>query len=123
VGHVKEWARKHNVKQVAFVFETGDEDRGDFERICREEDKIEPAFHGKKDFVPLQAADLIAWKSRHPIREALRDDNDFSVEEAERILASIGKLTAKPYKGGAFDMRSFQKICEQGKIPLRKDRI
>ena len=91
VGHVKKWARKHGIKQVVFVFESGDQDWGDLQRICREEEKIDPGFYSKKDFVPFQAADLIAWKSRHPIRQSLHinDDVDFTIEEGQRLLEAI----------------------------------
>jgi len=120
VGYVKKWADKHGVRKVAFVFESGDQDWADFQRICREQDKIEPVFCSKKEFVPFQAADLIAWKSRHPIRRSLRDDPDFTIDEGQRLLESVHALEKRPYIGGVFDFNSFIRICKEGNIPLRR---
>lgn len=119
IGHVKTWARKHGIQQVAFMFEAGDEGKGDFQKVCREQEKIEPQFYGKKDFIPFQAADLVAWRSRQPIRQSLGDSEDFTVEEAHKILDSVRALKKIAYTGGVFDYRSFTKICTEGKLPRR----
>jgi len=122
VGHVKKWARRHGVKQAAFVFESGDEDWEDFERVCAEQEKIVPTRSSKKDFVPFQAADLIAWKSRYPIRRVLSADLEETVEERERLLGMVGELKNRPYAGGVLDADSLTNICVKGSIPLREHR-
>lgn len=121
VGYVKKWARKRGTKQVAFVFESGDEDWSDFERVCQEQEKIHPTSYSKKDFVPFQAADLLAWKSRYPVRRVLGDDLEETVEELQRLLGMVGDLKKSPYVGGVFNADSFANICIKGNIPLREN--
>jgi hypothetical protein len=120
VGQVKKWAGKHGIKQAAFAFERGDEDWKNLERVCRDQEKIHATCHSKKDFVQFQAADLIAWKSRYPVRRVLSDDLQETVEERERLLGMIGDLKKTPYASGVFDADSFTNICVNGNIPLRE---
>jgi vacuolar-type H+-ATPase subunit I/STV1 len=119
VGYVKKWARKHHVKQVGFAFERGDEDWKDFKRVCQEQEKIEATSYSKKDFVQFQAADLLAWKSRYPVRRVLSDDLEETVEELQRLLSMVGDLKRTPYISGVFNSESFTNICIKGSIPLR----
>lgn len=117
---VKKWAGKHGVEQAAFAFERGDEDWKDFERVCQDEERIHAASYSKKDFVQFQAADLIAWKSRYPIRRVLSPDLEETMEERQRLLGMISELKRAAYKSVVFDANSFTNICVKGNIPFRR---
>lgn len=47
---------------VEFVFDRGDKHRGQMATALRDTFGIEPIFKDKKDVVPIQAADILAWE-------------------------------------------------------------
>jgi hypothetical protein len=121
VEHVRKWANnRRRVSELMFAFEDGDKDQGDFRNICRERfaPPINAVFLQKAGHVPFQAADLAAWKTRHPIREAVAD-KDYTLADIERLFASTKKYLQAPHSGGVFDYNSFMKLCVGYKIRLR----
>lgn len=64
---VYEWCQKPRPMvmpyQVEFIFEDGDEDKGDLMYWTKRSWKWVPAFKGKK-LAPLQACDFLAWEGR-----------------------------------------------------------
>jgi hypothetical protein len=65
-----EWCGEKNVPRshVEFVFEDGDEDKGDFMHWTKKCWSWVPSFKGKS-LVPLQACDFIAWEGRRAITD------------------------------------------------------
>jgi hypothetical protein len=63
IGLVEEWAKGHNIPQseLMFLFENGAKHKGQIEWLCQRDGLHVPVFGEKTDFVPMQAADLIAW--------------------------------------------------------------
>lgn len=121
VEHVRTWAKnRRHVRELMFAFEDGDKDKGNFKTICRERFRpaIKAAFLPKADHVPFQAADLAAWKTRHPIREAV-GDREYTVPDIERLLSSTKEFLRLPHSGGVFDYEALMKICRGYKIRLR----
>jgi hypothetical protein len=113
VEHVRKWAKNRpHVSELMFAFEDGDKDQGDFRKICSERfaPPIKAVFLPKAGHLPFQAADLAAWKTRHPIREAV-GDKDYTVADVERLLSSTKKYLQAPHSGGVFDYDAFIKIC------------
>ncbi|MHB8411852.1 MAG: DUF3800 domain-containing protein [Candidatus Acidiferrales bacterium] len=124
IEHVRKWAKNRSrVKELMFAFEDGDKDQGNFKMICRErfQPAIDAAFLLKADYIPFQAADLAAWKTRHPIREAV-GDKDYTMEDVERLLSSTRKYLQAPHSGGVFNYNSLMKICRDYKIRQRTKR-
>lgn len=120
VEHVRTWATENRVEELVFAFEDGDKDQGNFKRICEERFRppIKAKFLLKASYVPFQAADLAAWKTRHPIREAV-GDKDYTLADVERLLASTKSYLDAPHSGGVFDYDSLMRICIGYKVCLR----
>jgi len=118
IGHVMKWARKNRARNLLCVFEDGDLHKGNFQTFCRARFKFEPVFYSKKSFVPFQAADLAAWKTRHPLREA-HGDKDYTAEELEHLLSTTREYLNEPHAGGGFDYEALMKIRSAANIPRR----
>lgn len=125
IEHVRTWARNRKIKdnQIIYMFEDGDKHKGDFQRICERNFArfgIEPLFGKKKDFVPFQAADLAAWKTRHPLREA-ESDKPYTQEQVNRLLYLTQQYFGgrNRHAGGGFGYDSFMKIVRNAPIPRR----
>jgi len=68
IGLVETWAEKHSipVNDVRHFFENGAKHKGQIEWIAERDLKSSiPVFLEKKEFVPLQAGDLLAWCHHH----------------------------------------------------------
>jgi Protein of unknown function (DUF3800) len=120
VEHVRTWAKRNRFDpaDVSFVFEDGDKHKGDFREICKARFGVVPEFHSKKDFLQFQAADLAAWKTRHPIREAL-GNKPYTQAEVDTLLFHTKKYLREPHAGGGFDYVALMKICTGASIPGR----
>jgi hypothetical protein len=124
IGHVLSWAHNRRVtEQVNYFFEDGDKHKGDFERACRERfgrKPITPIFQKKKDALAFQAADLAAWKTRHPIRAA-EGDRPYTQEQVDTLLLHTKRyLTGRNrHAGGVFNYESFIHICNGANLPRR----
>jgi Protein of unknown function (DUF3800) len=123
IEHVRTWAKNRSVEanDIAFVFEAGDKHKGDFQEICQRRFGIAPLFLSKKDVVPFQAADLAAWKTRHPIREAV-GSKPYTESEVQTLLFHTKNYLNEPHAGGGFDHVALMKICRGAQIPLRHRR-
>jgi hypothetical protein len=120
IEHVRTWARNCGVDMadISFVFEDGDDHKGDFQEICKARFAITPLFHSKRDFMPFQAADLAAWKTRHPIREAI-SNKPYTQAEVGTLLFHTKNYLREPHAGGGFDHTALMKICKGAPIPRR----
>jgi hypothetical protein len=119
IDHVRTWAKNRKIKdEVVYIFESGDKRKGNFPKLCQQRFGFEPIFMSKKDSIPLQAADLAAWKTMHPIREAV-GTRPYTKEQAERLLFLTGAFLHKPHAGGGFDYNALMKICNGHPIPKR----
>lgn len=61
------WAEKHSIQvgNIRHFFENGAKHKGQVEWIAERDHKSIPVFLEKKEFVPLQAGDLLAWCHHH----------------------------------------------------------
>jgi len=119
VAHVRTWAINRKLKTPPlFVFEAGDKREGNFVHLCEKQFGITPLFYPKKDLLPLQAADLAAWKTRHPIREAV-GDKPYTQQQFEKLLYHTRTWLKEPHAGGGFDYTSLMKVCKGNPIPRR----
>ena len=65
VAKVYRWADYHGIPHdsIAFIFEDGDNDKGDFVDRCKSIYGVSPKFQGKKKTVAFQTADLLAYEN------------------------------------------------------------
>lgn len=117
--HVRTWARKRKVRErIIYVFEDGDERKGNFPKLCQQRFGVEPVFHSKKGFIPFQAADLAAWRTMQPIREAV-GDKPYTGDQVARLLYHTRVFLKTPHAGGGFDYDALMKMCNGLPIPKR----
>lgn len=64
IDKVKRWATRHGIDEstIAYVFEDGAEDQGEFARQAKAHLKVNPIFLEKAKSVAFQAADLLAYE-------------------------------------------------------------
>jgi hypothetical protein len=117
------WAdrKELNPKSLIAFFEDGDKDRGNFQRwakaLGREWGYGEPEFLPKEATVQFQAADYAAWKYRAALQNARRPD--CTVEDAARLLESLGALTSIPRNCTGLDFESLERFCKKRGVPKR----
>jgi len=117
------WAdrKKINPKHLRVFFEDGDKDKGDFQKWAKALDREwgygDPGFLPKECAVQFQAADYAAWKYRTAIQNARKPD--LPLEDAARLLESLGSLTAIPHNCTGYDFESLKRFCEKRGVPKR----
>jgi hypothetical protein len=89
VSLVKKWQKKHQIREVIFAFEKGDQHQHDLERLCGP-DGVVPKFLMKREATPFQAADLFAWRTRDAFEKAL-DPISLTAEKVERLNERFGQ--------------------------------
>jgi Protein of unknown function (DUF3800) len=121
VAQVMKWARKNNVAQVhiEFFFENGATHRGQLEKLLRANDGIGPLFKSKEEMVQFQAADLLAWKSRKALAQAVEYDGPGDIDAYNSVQRSLVEIKSIPHDYGAHVYESLEQLILQAKIPLR----
>jgi hypothetical protein len=103
LGGLKRWALKKriNLDEMLVLVEDGDEDQERLLTIARTEGfHIERA--SKAAAVAFQAADLVGWKTRTALQDALRI-RPKTDDEAEKILSSLDPLEGAVQNMGGYD--------------------
>jgi hypothetical protein len=113
---VEEWADQHSVdvKEILFFFENGAKHKGQLEWIAERDTLPIPVFPEKKDLVPLQAGDLLAWlihlgltnqvhkpryvKAYERIQEVSNRWRDVNLSDPERFPSVLGVGLRDPLK-------------------------
>jgi hypothetical protein len=63
VDKVKRWAKRNNISDpIAYVFEGGDADQGEFAQQAKRHLNINPVFRAKSETPAFEAADLLAYE-------------------------------------------------------------
>jgi hypothetical protein len=115
-----QWARrKKSEKATLYYFEDGDKDKGDFQRVAKEDGLPEPLFLPKKLGIAFQAADFASWKLRSSITGALKPDH--TPEKGVRLLESVRGLRRVPWAGtaGVINADTLVKYCIRFNVPKR----
>ncbi len=127
VKQILQWEKRHRSREVKIFFEKGDPGWGGVERLC-EGIGVNPIPLPKKEAVPFQASDLIAWKSRIAFTNGLKKFNQFmamqepTILEIEGMIAeeeSLKKIMVKPGTPGVFSRSALLDNCVKFKIPRR----
>lgn len=117
ISLVQKWQRKHEIGNVIFAFEKGDQHQSDLDRLCLP-DGVDPLFLPKKDATPFQAADLFAWRTRDAFETAFSGDLTFEKAALAkvRMTQTWGHNRHEAFYG---DLPRLEKFCVDRKIPRR----
>jgi hypothetical protein len=123
LGGLQTWIekRKHNLSDVLVAVEEGDDDQGEF--IARVRQQGFKALPFPKTYAQaFQAGDLVGWKCRTPITNALRTGIP-TQEDGDNIMRSLDPIRGIVQNNGVYDMEALRALCETHKIPRRRGRI
>jgi len=124
---IRWWGRRHRHDSMnQFVFEDGDEHKGDFIWIMdnlirprrREFALISPIFKPKA-LVPLQAADLAGWIERRAFKAWLIEQPEKSIPPT--VIDALLTLRNVPHLAGYLDKEKLILFCENHAVPKRGD--
>jgi hypothetical protein len=114
----RQWAkRKHSERATLYYFEDGDKDKGDFQRVAKQDGLPVPLFLPKDECVAFQVADYAAWKMRSSIAGALKPDH--TIEKGLRLLESVKDLRQIPWSAGVMNKEAMFKYCQFANVPRR----
>ncbi len=114
VSAVFHWAKKnHHPEPIRFVFEDGVKYKGDLLARMEKEGIPLPTFGSKKEFPPLQAADLLAWEHL----KAFRQRQAGTLPQFRKSLAAL--LGGLPNYSGIYGAEGLERFCNQLPVALR----
>lgn len=120
IGTVLKWAKKNEIPEVKFFFESGAKHRDQFERIMKIDDGIVPLFLPKAAIVQFQAADLLAWKSRKVLAEVVNYEGPPNRDVYDSINRSLAGIRCIPHKYGVHSYESMLPLIRAAAIPRRQ---
>ena len=107
---VYKWMKKNArpIDRIGMIFEHGDQGRGLFSDRMLELWDFRPTFLNKKDCIPFQAADLLAWEHRRVLNDnrAGKPRPRTSYSTLRRLLPSAGSWIY-------YDFFKLSKYCEE----------
>jgi hypothetical protein len=115
------WLSKSKTKRskpLQIFFEKGDEHQGELDALCREQFSIEPTFRSK-EMVQFQPGDLLAWKNRTAVTNALLKGPTGDPEDLDSIQRSLKELKRIHADNGVYDIESFKQLTSGNRIPRR----
>jgi hypothetical protein len=124
LGGLNRWVGKRDLSRshALVVVEDGDEDQGEFVNRAR--------FYGykairspKSEVQAFQAGDLVAWKCRTMISNALENAPIAAIGDEEKVVRSLDPIRGIVHDNGAHDKNFLLAFCAAAKIPRRRDRI
>lgn len=111
-----------------YVFEEGDEGKGDLMRVMEEHGYPLPIFRPSRDrvnkagqmvrgVVPLQAADFAAYE----MRKAFKDDptESWPLHKYRKSLRALANIVSEEEDWGRYKESDLMQLCKKGDIPLR----
>ncbi len=124
-AQARKWAMRKRLTPLSFkvFFEDGDEGWGGLKQLCQTYCNFEPIRIPKKEGVPFQIGDLLAWKTRITATNAMkimaglkRGDN---LDELAKELKSLDRILVCPGHNGIYSPRALMKTCQNLKVPKR----
>lgn len=112
---------------VTYVFDDGDEGRGDLMRLMESEGFPSPIFRPSRDqikkqrrirgVIQLQAPDFIAYE----LRKVFKDDPNetWPLEKYRKSLHALKQIPSDPEDWGRYTVRDLVELCKKKKIPRR----
>jgi hypothetical protein len=111
------WREAHHLTDLSmeYIFEGGDEHRGQLMKLVEEKTGNLPIFRQRLKAVPLQAADFAVYELAKMYRSLIAPDDIW-----QRFRSSFGLLKAIPNQWGNYDEQGLRVICRMNDIPRRK---
>jgi hypothetical protein len=122
VHKVGEWASKWNIeeKQIKYVFEDGDCDKGDFMLRMKQDKKSAPIFLNKDEACAFQAADLLAFENLQAhmglLKGRVQEFTDLRYPLRDLYNVPSGE---KASDWGVFAKENLERFCNDVGVPRR----
>lgn len=123
-----DWCKAHAIpyNQIKFIFEEGDDDKGDLMYWCKKCWKLTPIFEPKySDYptdhplTPLQACDFIAWEVRRAETDLSNPETDLDTYELRRCFDELlGRIRQDP-TDNKWDAANLRGLCEKHGLKKR----
>jgi len=116
-----EWCKTHAVpsNQVKFVFEDGDDDKGDLMHWCKRCWKFTPSFGPKYSdnptdypLTPLQACDFIAWEVRRAETNATDPKTNLDTFELRKCFNELLRRVKHDDKHEKWKVENLRELCQ-----------
>ncbi len=129
---LKHWLEKQGPDaRLLIFFEDGTKHKGDLLDNCRRDGLPTPAFAKKRELVPLQAADLLAWEIAKHMRQIRRIsvgqkiDPDYYKINPSYYLDVLIRYGWEKEDDGAYNERVLRELCRGGgelpQVPRRSE--
>jgi hypothetical protein len=117
-----DWVSKSKTKRrhaLQIFFEKGDEHQNELDARCKQFYGIEPTFQSKDQVVQFQPGDLVAWKNRTAVTNAILHGEHGDPKMLESILRSVNELKRLSGFSGVYDDDALQRYCDSGTASKR----
>jgi len=124
IDKVRTWARRWKIdeKQVAYMFEDGDKDRGDLLRCAKRDHGVAAKFMDKSEAVAFQAADLLAYEHRLANQRIFASGSGtLAMNDLRRSLQALDDVPHgdNGESWGVYDEHDLEQHCAMNKYPAR----
>jgi hypothetical protein len=129
-NEIKKWHRRNKKRTMPkVIFEDGDEGWEGLKKLCNGIG-MEPIRLPKKEAIPCQAGDLIAWKGRIAFTNGIKKLSAFmadpNIQDFYRLLdedKSLKSILVRPGTPGVFSRPRLIETCKNLRIPKRPLKI
>ncbi len=124
-AEARKWAMRKRLTPSSFevFFEDGDEGWGGLKQLCQTYCNFEPIRIPKKEGIPFQVGDFLAWKTRitatNAVRIVDRLQRGDTLDELSKELKSLDRILVRPGHNGIYSPRALAKTCQNLKVPQR----
>jgi hypothetical protein len=109
------WKQEHGYRDpVQTIFEDGAADKKDFKQLLNKDSEVFPIFGQKREYTPLQAADLVAWEHLKIYTTA-----ENGTMNTRRLRKPFLALNSMPQEWAVYKIENLRDICRRQNIPLR----
>lgn len=123
-----QWAKRREANlPFKIFFENGDEGWNGLRQLCQRYGNFEPLRLPRKDGIPFQIGDFLAWKTRIAATNSIsilkrlqRTDN---LEGILDELKSVESILVRPVHNGIYSPNALQRTCKNFKVPQRSQSI
>jgi hypothetical protein len=123
VAQCLKWAKRKKANHPEFIFEEGDEGWQGLVNVCERELGVTPLRLPKREAIPCQVGDLLAWKSRIVATNVVRKwralgAHDLDTEIQDELKA-LDKVMVRPGLKSIYSQRALEQNSKLFKIPKR----
>jgi len=117
------WMGERKGKRKAALqvfFEKGDEEQDELDALARRLYGVKPVFIAKSDMVQFQPGDILGWKNRIAITNAILEGHKGDPEMLKSIQRSLAGLKKLSGFNGVYDTEALNRVCKGEGNPLYK---